>query len=31
MDHAFLVLDFGLHIVDGVRGLDIQGNGLPGP
>lgn len=28
--NAFLVLDLGLHIVDGVRGLDLQSNGLAG-
>mmetsp|Transcript_6403 Transcript_6403/g.13826 ORF Transcript_6403/g.13826 Transcript_6403/m.13826 type:complete len:246 (+) Transcript_6403:115-852(+) len=26
--NAFLVLDLGLHVVNGVRGLDIQGDGL---
>merc|ERR1712203_1190868 len=25
---ALLVLDLGLHILDGVRGLDLEGNGL---
>ena len=24
----FLVLDLGLHILDGVRGLDLEGDGL---
>ena len=27
---AFLVLDLGLHVVDGVGGLDLEGNGLAG-
>jgi len=27
---TLLVLDLGLHVVDGVRGLDLQGDGLPG-
>ena len=27
---AFLVLDLGLDIVDGVGGLDLQGDGLSG-
>ena len=26
--NAFLVLDLGLDVVDGVRGLDLEGNGL---
>merc|ERR1711953_1655957 len=26
---ALLVLDLGLHILDGVRGLDLEGDGLP--
>ena len=26
---ALLVLDLGLHIVDGVGGLDLEGDGLP--
>ena len=26
---AFLVLDLGLYVIDRVRGLDLQGNGLP--
>jgi hypothetical protein len=26
--NAFFILDFGLDIVDGVRGLDLKGNGL---
>lgn len=26
--NTFLVLDLGLNIVDGVRGFDLQGNGL---
>ena len=26
--NAFLVLDLGLHIVDGVRGLNLQRDGL---
>ena len=25
---ALLVLNLGLHVVDGVRGLDLKGNGL---
>jgi hypothetical protein len=25
---SFLVLDLGLHIVDGVRGLNLEGDGL---
>ena len=28
--NAFLVLDLGLDIVDGVRGLDLEGDGLSG-
>merc|ERR1712192_82399 len=27
---ALLVLDLGLHVLDGVRGLDLKGNGLSG-
>ena len=27
---ALLVLDLGLHIVDGVRGLNLKGDGLAG-
>ena len=27
--HTFLVLDFGLDIVDGVAALDLEGDGLP--
>ena len=27
---TFLVLDLSLHILDGVRGLDIKGDGLTG-
>ena len=27
--NALLVLDLGLDILDGVRGLDLQGDGLP--
>ena len=27
---AFLVLDFGLHVVDGVGALNLQSDGLPG-
>ena len=27
---AFLVLDLGLHVLDGVAGLNIKGNGLSG-
>ena len=27
---ALLVLDFGLDIIDGVRGLDLEGDGLSG-
>lgn len=26
---AFLVLNLGLDIVNGIRGLDLEGNGLP--
>ena len=25
---AFLILDLGFHVIDGVRGLDIKSNGL---
>jgi hypothetical protein len=28
--NALLVLDFGLDVVDGVRGLDLEGDGLSG-
>jgi hypothetical protein len=28
--HAFLVLDLGLNVVDGVRGLDLKNDGLAG-
>ena len=27
---AFLVLDLGLHVIDGVRGLDLESDGLSG-
>ena len=27
---SLLVLDFGFYVVDGVRGLDFKGDGLPG-
>ena len=27
---AFLVLDLGLHVVDGVGGLDLEGDSLTG-
>merc|ERR1712228_299770 len=27
---SLLILDLGLHVGDGVRGLHIQGDGLPG-
>ena len=26
--YAFLILDFGLDIVDGIAGLDLEGDGL---
>ena len=25
---AFLVLDLGLHVLDGIRGLNLEGDGL---
>ena len=28
--NSFLVLDLGFHVIDRVRGFDIQGNGLAG-
>ena len=28
--NAFLILDLGLHILDGVTGLHLQGDGLAG-
>jgi len=28
--NSFFVLDFGFHVVDGVRGLDIQSDGFAG-
>ena len=28
--NAFLVLDLGLDVLDGIRGLDLQGDGLAG-
>ena len=27
---TFLVLDLGLHVLDGVTGLDLEGDGLSG-
>ncbi len=27
---SLLVLDLGLHIIDGIRGLDLEGDGLAG-
>merc|ERR1719469_957082 len=27
---AFLILDLGLHVIDGVGGLDLKGDGLAG-
>ena len=28
--NSLLVLDFGLHIIDGIGGLDLEGDGLAG-
>merc|ERR1711950_8794 len=28
--NAFLILNLGLHVLNGVRGLDLEGDGLPG-
>ena len=28
--NAFLVLNLGLHVIDGIAGLDLKGDGLAG-